>query len=226
MKPLQLITITFVVLIYESCTPTTHVNGRYTNVFAGGVAGEEFKFIRKPNTFEYYSRTEGAVKNYSWGTWAQNKKTIFLNGLNDKNINLLNIESSVQDNQYENKSKIVVQYKDDPLDTFTKLEVVLNENSKVWILGDTTFFTDEAIRTLQVKTYLIHENLLLRTPPCIDTLYSPIIKVSDPDKRSIILLKINVTQKDFYRTQLTDTLDIKNGHTLIWRKKEFKKIKD
>ena len=212
------------VLIYESCSSAAHVDGTYTNDFAKGIAGEDFKFRHRTNTFEYHSRTEGVIKSYSSGTWARNGKTIFFDGFDNKNINLLNVESKVEDSQSENINKIVVQYKDDPLDTFTKIEVVLNEGSKVRILGDTAFFIGQGIRTIRVRSFLIHEGLLLATPPRIDTLYSAKIEVIDSDKPKTILLKINLAQNDFYRIGLKDTVVIKNGHTLIWRGKVFKKI--
>lgn len=226
MKIICIVTITFVFLIYESCTPINYVNGKYTNVFAGGEAGEELRFIRDTNIFEYYYRTEGAIKNYSRGTWVQNKKSIYLNGYNEGNINQLNIESKFQDYPDESKSKIVVQYKSDPIDTFTKVEILWDENSKVQILGDTAFVVDGAIRTLRVKSYLAYKGLLLRTSPCIDTLYSPIVKVIDPYKSKMILLSIHVAKSDFYRVKLTDTLSQRNSTTLLWGKKEFKKIRE
>lgn len=149
-----------------------------------------------------------------------------MKGFNDNNIDVLNVESKVEDHPNENRNKIVVRYKDDPLDTFTKVDVIVNGSSKVRISGDTAFFTNAAIRTLQVKSYLVHEGLLLGTPPQIDTLNSPKIEVSDSSKYKVILLKFDVAHNAFYRTKLTDTLIIKNSRTLMWHNKEFKKIRE
>jgi hypothetical protein len=213
MKPLQVITIAFVVSIFGGCASTAHISGRYTNASAE-VAGEEFRFIQEPNKFEHYSRTEGGVKSYSSGTWMQKKKAIILNGFDDKNINVLKVESKVEDYPNENKNEIVVQYKDDPLDTFTKVDIIVNGSSKVRVTGDTAFLTAPII-TLQVKSYLVHEGILLGTPPHIDTLYSPEIKFNNRNEYKRIFLNFGVTQTEFYRAKLTDTMVVKNSRTLI-----------
>jgi len=218
--------IIFILSIFESCTSTNHIQGSYNNVYFG-IAGEKFTFFKEPNKFEYYSSTEGALKAYSSGTWKQDKRSIFLSGYDNKNINILNIKNNVKDYPNDNRDKIVVHYKVDPLDIFTKVDVIVNRTFQIRISDDTAFFVDNAVRTLLIKSYLAHqEDQLYRTSPLIDTLYSPEIKIADPDKHKLILLKVNVAQKDFYRVKLIDTLTVKNRRILLWHNKEFKKIKE
>ncbi|MFX1706511.1 hypothetical protein PV783_21260 [Chitinophaga sp. CC14] len=221
----QTTTLIFVFLFIEACTSAGQVRGRYTNVFAD-LTVDELRFSQESNKFDYYSRTEGALKGYSLGTWKQNNRTIFLNGFNDKNINILDVESKVEDYSNENKDRIVVQYKNDPLDTFTKVDIVVNGGSGTRVSGDTTYFVDAIVKTLQVKSYLVHEGLLLGAPTYIDTLYSPGIEMGNLNGHKKILLSLNVAQRDFYRIKVTDTLFIKNRHTIIWRKKQFKKTRE
>jgi hypothetical protein len=225
MKVLK-ITISFlIVLIFENCSTTAQVSGRYSNVYAE-IAGVEFRFTQAPNTFEYRATTEGTVRLFSTGTWKQNKKTILLNGFNERNINVLNVDSNTLDYSDDSRDKVVVQYRDNPLDTFIKVDLIVNGVFKVRLPGDTTFLTD-AINTLQVKSYLVHEGLLLGAPPSIDTLFSTEIKVGNASSRhKMMWLKFDVTQQDFYRVKLTDTITVKNNRILKWHTKEFKKIRD
>lgn len=222
MKVLQTIISFFFILFFGNCSTTGQVSGRYSNVYAE-IAGVEFKFTQAPNAFEYRATTEGMVRGFSLGTWKQNRKTILLNGFDKKNINVLNVESKTEDYSDDNLNKIVINYRDNPLDTFIKVDLIVNGVFKVRIPGDTTFFTD-VINTLQVKSYLVHKGFLLGAPSSIDTLYSTEIKVDNASsKHKMMRLKFDVAQNDFYRVKLTDTLTVKNNHTLIWHKKEFKK---
>jgi hypothetical protein len=224
MKTLQIIITFFVILIFEKCTSVAHINGRYSNVYAE-IARQEFKFTQAPNTFEYYATTEGMIRRFSFGAWMQNKKAILLNGFDDKNINVLNVEGKAESYSDGNRDKIIVQYKDNPLDTFIKVDLIVNGVFKVRLPGDTTFLTD-AINTLQVKSYFVHEGFSLGAPSSIDTLYSTEIKVGNmSSQHKMISLKFDVEQKDFYRIKFTDSLTVKNNRTLIWNNKEFKKIK-
>lgn len=224
MKLIQIIAIALGFFFFEGCISAGHVNGTYTNVYAG-IAGSELRFSRESGKFEYYARTERMVRNYSAGTWMQHKKTIFLNGFDDNNTNVLNVESKVEDAPNENKDKIEVQYRDEPLDTFIKVDVIVNEGPGIRIPGDTTYFTEAAVRTLQIKSYFSHEGILLGNPAHIDTLYSPRIEVANADKHRKILLKLNVDFSDFYRVTLKDTLTVKNRRTLVWGKGTFKKLR-
>lgn len=224
MKTLQTTIAFFFILVFQKCTSITHVSGRYSNVYAE-IAGQEFKFTQAPNKFEYCSRTEGMVRGFSAGTWIQNKRAILLSGFDKKNINLLDVESKTENYSGGNRDKILVRYRDNPLDTFIKVDLIINEIFKVRILGDTTFNTDE-INTLQVKSYLAHEGVLLGTPPKIDTLYSTVIKASNANgQHKVISLNVDVEQKDFYRLKFADSLTVKDSRTLIWHNQEFKKIK-
>lgn len=224
MRPLQIIAIAFVFFFSEGCVSTVHVKGTYTNVYAG-IAGSELSFSQEPDKFKYYYRTEGRVREYSFGTWRQNKKMIILNGLADSSINVINIESKIEDDPNENRDRIEIQYKDEPLDPFTKVDIVVNDSAGVRIPGDTAYITDAVIRTLQVKSYLVHEGVLFGAPPHLDTLFSPRIEVSNRGKHKRILLKFNVDHNDFYRVRLIDTLTVKNRRTLVWGKRAFKKLR-
>lgn len=77
MRLLQIAVPIFLMIIFQNCTSTKPIIGRYAYFFAG-IAGEEIDFIQKPNTFEYYSKTEYGLMDYSSGTWTQYKKKIFL----------------------------------------------------------------------------------------------------------------------------------------------------
>jgi hypothetical protein len=223
MKILQITILFLIVLNFENCSTTSQVSGRYSNVYAE-IAGVEFKFTQAPNTFEYRATTEGAVRLFSSGTWKQSKKTVLLNGFDERNINVLNVESKTEDYSDDSRDKVVVQYKDNPLDTFIKVDLIIDGVFKVRIPGDTTFFAD-AINMFQVKSYLVHEGFSLGGPPSIDTLSTTEIKVSNTSSK-IVLLKFDVAQNDFYRIKLTDTLTVKNNRVLKWHKTEFKKIRD
>lgn len=224
MKLVCVVSALLIVTFIQSCAPSGRITGRYTNVVAG-IAGEELRFVNNPNKFDYYSRTEGVIKSYSSGTWNRNQGTIFLNGYDDRNLNTLNVERKVEHYFSGDRDKIVVQYKGDPLDTITKVQIIVNETIVIPILTDTTFFTDKSINTLRIKSYLNYKGLLLATDPTVDTLYSQELGTDHLNGRKLILLKINVDKNYFYRTTLKDTLTIKNNRTVIWRNREFRRIK-
>jgi hypothetical protein len=224
MRPLQIIVIAFALFFSEGCVSTVLDKGAYTSGYAG-IAGEKLNFSQESGKFEYAYRTELGIRNYSFGTWKQHKKMIFLDGLADSNINVINVESKVEDDLNETRDKIEIQYKDEPLDTFTKVDIIVNESTGVRIPGDTAYFTDAVTRTLQVKSYLFHDGVLFGTPPRLDTLFSPLITIPNTGKHKRILLKFNVEHHDFYRVRLTDTLTVKNRRTLVWGKRIFKKLR-
>lgn len=223
MRPLQIIAIAFALFFSEGCISTVPIKGTYTSGYAG-IVGEELNFFQGPGKFEYAYRTELGIRNYSFGTWRQHKKSIFLYGLADSNINVINIESKFEDDPNEIRDKIEIQYKDEPLDTFTKVDIITNEDARVRIPGDTAYFTDAVIRTLQVKSYMVFDGMW-GSPALLDTLYSPRIAIPNTGKHKRILLKFNVDHNDFYRIRLTDTLTIKNRRKLIWGKRTFKKLR-
>ncbi|WP_126971511.1 hypothetical protein [Gynurincola endophyticus] len=223
MKSIQIVTLFFIVFMLASCTSSVHITGRYSNSFTA-VGGELFDFNKEFKKFEYYWKAEG-IRAYSSGVWTQNEKTIFLNGFNEKNINLLNVESRVEDYTDQNRDEITVNYKKDLHDIFTKVDILIDRNTTVRISGDTTFEADN-VKTIRFKSYLSHEGLLLGTPPYIDTLYSPEIEINQIGESKNVSFKFDVSQSDFYRVQLTDTIIVKNSREFIWRKKVFRKIKD
>ena len=225
MKLLQVIKVVFYCLVFTGCASIVHVNGRYTNVFSG-IGGEEFRFSREPDRYEFYSRAEGGIRRYSAGTWSQNKKVIFLNGFDDKSINHLDVESKIEDYPNENGDKVIVQFNDDRLDTFTKVDIVVNKTSRIRVSGDSTFFSSLPIGIIQVQSYLVYNNLLPATPSRIDTLYSSEIEVRSAGKSKQIHLKFHVAYEDFYRDRIIDTLTVKDRRTLIWSNKEFRKMRE
>lgn len=144
---------------------------------------------------------------------------------NESNLKILDVKCKIEDSFDQSGDKIVVQYRDEPLDTFTKVDIVVNGSYNVRIPGDTTFSTDASIRTLQVKSYLVHEGISFGNAPRVDTLYSRKIEVSNTGSRNkMIFLKFDVDQRAFYRSRLSDSLMVKNNRTLKWRKAEFKKL--
>lgn len=225
MKRLLLISAIIASLSFIGCAPVFRVEGDYSNASVKGIAGDAFRFTRAPDLFQYFSRVEGSTIRFSAGSWAKSKKKIFLHGFDDTHIALLNIETSVADNKLAGKDKIIIHYRSDSLDLFTKLELCLNANCHIQIFGDTVFFVDKGLKSLTFKSYLSHENILLRADPYIDTLYSPEIKIGSSEKYISAFFDVMVSQKDFYRINLSDTLIRKNERTLIWKKKEYKKIK-
>lgn len=224
MRLLQITVSIFLITIFQNCTSTKPIIGRYTYSFAG-IAGEEIDFIQNPNTFEFYSRTEYGLQDYSSGTWTQCKKKIFLFGFNESNLKILDVKCKIEESFDQSRDKVVVQYRDEPLDTFTKVDIIVNGSYNVRIPGDTTFLTDASIRTLQVKSYLVHEGISFGNAPRVDTLYSRKIEVSNTGSRNkMIFLKFDVDQRAFYRSRLSDSLMVKNNRTFKWRKAEFKKL--
>ncbi len=225
MRLFKVINIVLYCLVLTGCASVVRVNGRYANVFSG-IAGEEFRFSRESNRFEFYSRTEGRIRSYSAGTWRQNKKVIFLNGFDDKNINVLNIESNIEDYPNDRGDKVIVQFNDDRLDTFTKVDIIVNKTNRIRVSGDSTFFSNTPIGTIQVQSYLVHNNLLPGTPARIDTIYSSEIQVRSEGKSKQVLLKFYISYRDFFRDTIVDTLTVKNSRTLIWCNKEFAKMRE
>jgi len=218
---LTLFSITLLTIVLQSCASTAHINGSYTNVFAG-MMGEELRFNEPLQTFQYYRRTEGAITGYSAGTWKRDKKELLINGFADVKINVLNVESKIEILHDANRDKLVINYNRDPLDTVVKVDVIINGNVIVPVSKDTMLFSG-AIRTLQVKSYINHEGFISTAPQTIDALNSSIITVST-DNHKAISLNFGVDRKDFYRVKLTDTLVIKNSRILQWGNKKFKKI--
>jgi hypothetical protein len=216
------IMIFFAILVF-GCSSAFNINGRYVHVFAE-VSGEELRFSQGNNAFQYYSKTEANLREYSAGTWILKNKKIFLNGFEEKNINVLQVESMIENSSANNMDKIMIQYNDNVLDTFTKVDLIINEVVKIRIHGDTSFFT-EAINTLQIKSYLVYTGILFTTHPKIDTLYSDKMNFAN-NKSKTVSLKVDVDQIDFYRAKLLDTLTIKNSRTLMWHKRKFKRIKE
>lgn len=226
MKHVRLLLFVFIIILFDNCTSTAPIQGRYAIVY-WGIAGEEFKLDPQTSKFDFISRTEGIIREYSAGTWTRNKKTVFLNGFEYNNIKVLEVENKIEEDPNASGNKIVVQYQDDPLDTFIKVDLIINERFKVRIPGDTTFYTESDIRMLQVRTYLGYEGFLLGAPPKIDTLYSPTLEVSNrSNNHKVALLSFKVDWKDFYRVKLTDTLTVKNNRTLLWGKSALKKVKE
>jgi hypothetical protein len=213
----------YVSAILGGCATGSNISGRYTNVFAG-IAGEEFTFNHASGTFVYYSRTEGSINNYSTGSWTQNNNTVIINGFNE-NIKTLDVISNIGYQQNNSADQIEIRYNSDPLENALRVDVIINKAITIGIHGDTAFFTNTPIKTLQVKSYLALNRALPAARPRIDTLVSREIEVANPgEQKKKVSLKFDVSFKDFYRYKLTDTLTVKNNRTLIWDKRQFKKV--
>ena len=202
------------VLLFENCNSPHNLSGKYINSYAG-VSGEEIRFMQQPDKFEYFFRSEMGVLEYSTGSWIRNKNQIILNGFTDNNLKTLNVEDKITDNA-GNKSNVLIQYT--TKSNIVKAEVIINDNAVTRISGDTTFFFDFKIKTVQVKSYLSYSGLL-SSPPKIDTLYSSRINISGSSESKNIVLKFTVHPYDFARVKFNDTLTVKNSRTLYQKNK-------
>ncbi len=210
----------FIILLFENCNSVHYLNGRYANSYAG-VSGEEIIFMQQPNRFEYYLRSEMGILEYSTGSWVRNKNQIILRGFTDSNIKILNVENKITDNA-DNKSKVSIQYT--TTSNIIKADVIINDYTVASVSGDTAFFSDLNIKTVQIKSYLSYTGLLSSSPK-IDTLYSSKIEVNNSNnKNKEVVLKFTVNSNDFARTKLTDTITVKKNDLLYHDKIKLKKI--
>ncbi len=210
----------FTILLFENCNSIHHLNEKYANNYAG-VSGEEIRFMQQPNRFEYYLRSEMGILEYSTGRWVRNKNQIILNGFTDSNIKTLNVENKITDNA-DNKSKVLIQFT--TTSNLIKADVIINDNAGFRISGDTTFFSDLKIKTVQIKSYLSYTGLLSSSPK-IDTLYSSKIEVNkSSNKNKDLVLKFAVNSNDFARTKLSDTITVKKSALLYHNKIKLKKF--
>lgn len=224
---LSSIIILLVIHAFENCTPTTHIQGTYTNTNVyRGLSGEEFRFGGDTSTFEYYSRLEGSISKYSAGTWRSDRKKVLIEGFNDESINLLNVKMGFEDYSQGSADRISVIYQYDAIDTFIKVDLTVNNNYLIRLSKDTTFQISMPITSIQLKSYLMYNGLLPSIPPRVDTLYYPEKQINHTDGHKNITLKFSISMIDFYRDKLADSLKIKNRTTLVFRDREFKKISD
>lgn len=207
------------------CT-SSRISGKYIYSFQN-IASQEFSFDNNPDKFEYFARTEGQVTRYSLGSWYQQKKRIYLKGLDSNNLNVLDIENKIERYQNEECNKIAIKYKPEwMLDTIIRVEVLLNYNIAIRILNDTTFCINSSIDTIKVKTYLYYRSFIFRGKTSVDTLYSKALIINYDQTPKLISLNIDVKFDDFFRIPLTDTLVIKNSRRLMRGKAIYKKIRN
>jgi hypothetical protein len=217
MRYLSNLSLVFTILFLPSCGNVHYLNGRYTR--HSGVSSEEITFTQLPNKFEYYFKSEMGVLNYSTGNWIQNKNQVVLNGFTDTNIKTLKVEKDETVDNTISIDKILIKYS--PTEATIKTSVVINNTTVISVSRDTSLAYPE-IKTIEVKSYLSYKGLL-SSPPKIDTLYSQKIEINNSNHNKIITLKFTVSPEDFVREKLTDTITVKNNHTLLWRKLKLTK---
>ena len=202
---------TVLLFFFIGCTTIKELSGSYHD-------GKhiEFKFTEAPNKFEYYFRSEMGVLEYSVGSWVRNKNQLILNGFDDSNIRILNVENEITDNADGNKDKINVQYA--TANNLAKADIVINDNAVIRVSNDTSFFFPTKIKTVQVKSYLSSRGLLSSSTK-IDTLFSSKIEVNNNRNRSKnVVIKFSVSPSEFARVKLTDTIIVKRK-ALLYRNK-------
>lgn len=200
------------------CTTVKQLSGAYH--YGNSI---EFKFRENPNEFEYFLRSEMGVLQYSTGKWKLNKDKLELLGLDDENLKTLDVESAITKNVSSNGTKVEIHYNTDNATTYIKSVVLINGNKIYTVAKDTMLTPGYKVVTIQVKSYLSYTGLL-SSPPKIDTLYSFKMKVDDgSNENRNVTLKFTVHPYDFVRVKLTDTLTVKNNHTLYYNKTKLKK---
>lgn len=205
----QLITSTVLLFLFIGCTTIKKLNGKYHDS-----KHIEFEFTEASNRFEYYFRSEMGVLEYSTGSWVRNKNQIILNGFDDSNIKILNVENEITDNADENK--IHVHYT--TANNLIKADVIINDSVVVSVSKDTAISFATKIKTVQVKSYLSSIGLLSSSPK-IDTLNSSKIEVgNNSNKSKKVVLKFTVNPSEFARIKLSDTITVK-GNTLLYGNK-------
>ncbi|HVU96981.1 MAG TPA: hypothetical protein VHE34_17245 [Puia sp.] len=182
----------------------------------------ELRFTENPNRFEYYTRGEMGLLQYSTGEWKRNKNKVYLTGFTDKDVNMLNVESAVAKSINSNDTQVQIFYSRDKAAPYIKSVVIINDNAIYKIAKDTILAPEYKVETIQAKSYLSYEGLL-SSPPKVDTLYSRKIRIDDAQGKTI-MLKFSVNSKDFVRTTLADTIEVKNNRTLLYNKIKLKKI--
>jgi len=195
------------ILLLANCKTSKQLNGSY--VYSNSI---ELRFTESPNRFEYFVRGEMGLLQYSTGEWKSDKNKVYLTGFNDKDRNVLNVETAFANNLNSNGTQVEIFYSTGKAATYIKSVIVINDN---------TISPEYKVATIQVKSYLSYEGLLSSSPK-IDTLYSQKIKVDEAKDKKIIL-KFSVSSEDFFRTKLADTITVKNNHTLLYKKIKFKK---
>lgn len=198
------------------CTPYRDLNGDY--LYGNSI---EFRFAESPNRFKYYTKGEMGLLQYSTGEWKLSKNKVYLTGFTDKDINILNVESSVAANINSNGTKVQVIYATEKADAFIRSVVVVNNDSSYEIAKDTILAPEYTVKTIQIKSYLSYQGLL-SSPPRIDTLYSRKIMI-DGEKGNAITLKFSVNPEDFVRIKFIDTITVKNNRTLLYNNIRLKK---
>ena len=207
------------VLLFIGCNTIKKLNGRYTN--GNNV---ELKIKDRPKDFEYFLRSEMGVLQYSKGKWTLRERKLYLLGFSDEDIKALDVEHVINKNADGNSTRVEIHYSTDKAITYIKSVIVINDSKIYMIAKDTMLTPDYKVETIQVKSYLSYTGLL-SSPQKIDTLYSSKIKVSDESNANKnIVLKFTVHPYDFVRVKLTDTLTVRNSHTLYQNKTKLKEI--
>ena len=160
---------------------------------------------------------------YSTGKWILEKNKLQLLGFTDDDLKTINVESGIDENRNSDRAQILIHYSTDATtNNFIKTGIVINESIIYFITKDTPVVPNFKTNTIQIKSYLSYTGLLSSNPK-IDTLYSKKIKVDNANQAKTIKLQFTVQSGDFSRTKLTDTITVKNNHTLLYHKIKLRK---
>jgi hypothetical protein len=198
-------------ILLAACDTHKPLNGVYT------YGNTWLIFTGSPAEFKSLSRAHMGFYGYSAGNVVRNQNQVILYGFTPDNLKSLDVESSMID-PADKKGQVHIQYKTES--GLIRADLVINGNEIIPVSNDTIVSTTSIIKTVQIKSYLFYKGLL-PTPPTIDTLYSPIVKV---DEHKNVLLKFAVHSEDFSRKVFNDTLTVSNNHRLLRHNKiKFKK---
>lgn len=204
-------------LFFIGCNTINELKGRYVN--GNNI---EFRIKDNPKEFEYFLRSEMGTLQYSKGKWELNRDKLYLFGFSH-DVKTLVVESMINKNAGNGVTKVEIHYNPDNATNYIQSVILINDNKIYPIAKDTVFIPDYKVETVQVKSYLSYTGLLSSSLQ-IDTLYSSKINVGNgSDESKNIVLNFSVHPYDFARVQLTDTLIVKNRHTLYYNKTKLKK---
>lgn len=215
----KIITITALsLLFFAQCTTINKLSGTYTDT-----NNMEFKFNDSNKKFEYFFRSGMGVLQYSKGNWQINNHKLYLQGLSDQNIKMIDVECAINNNVNGGKTQVELHWSNDEAVNNIRSAIVINNNKIYMASRDTVFTLDYIVEVIQVKSYLFYSGLL-SSPPKIDTLYSSKINISRGNESKNLVLKFTVHPYDFARIKFSDTLSVKNNRTLYLNKTRLKKV--
>lgn len=205
MKKIQIIFTLFLLVI--CCNPIlAQLNGRYD------YKGYRFNFKDDDKSFEYFLFGEMSILKYSTGSWILNKNKIYLTGLNEDNLKILNVTHDIKTSN--DRTNIQIHYIPENTYEYIKLVILVNNSEAYMITKDTVLYPTHKVETIQVRSYL-SKDVMLSSNVSIDTLSSRKIHIAGQDNENKeIVLKFAVHLHDFSRVKYTGMLRFKRGN--IW----------